>query len=205
MPIRSSALAAVLATFAFSSGASATTIPFDFDLDGASSGTNVNLNVNLGGDFVADDLRIVSGNCNGTGGSCAALNRNETTTISRSSGLGFLLSSFWYQLLGVNAELEVTYFDDGGGVLGSDFFSGLVDGHNDGGHTVIPAVTGEVFSVLFDNTSARPGNVRLDDFSTQVSEPLVPMPAPGAGMLLISGFGGLAFLRRRLSARRAVL
>ena len=201
MPIKSSVLAVVLATFAFSSGASATTIPFDFDLDGASSGTNVN----LGGDFVADDLRIVSGNCNGTGGSCAALNVNETTTISRSSGLGFLLSSFWYQLLGRNAELTASYFDASGGLISSDVFSGPVDGHNDGGHPVIPAVTGEVFSVRFDDTNARPGNIRLDDFSFQISDPLVPLPAPGAGMLLISGFGGLAFLRRRLSARRAEL
>lgn len=193
MTVRSSILATVIATFAIAGSAHAATVTTGFD--GISGGNNVN----LGGDFEADDLRIVGGNCNllpgGSGAPCAALNRGDTTTISRTSGLGFFLTSFWYQLLGASAELEVSYFDSAGDLLGSDFFSGPVDGENDGGHVVMPSYTGEIFSVLFDNPGENPGNVRIDDLAFEVADAAVPLPA--AGILLLSGFGGLAFLRRR--------
>lgn len=176
----------------------AATVSVDFTDLG--SGTDIN----LGGDFVADDLRIVNGNCIdgsiGSGAPCAALNRNETTTISRSSGLEFMLSSFWYQLLGANAELEVSYFDADGSLLGSDFFEGPVDGNNDGGNTVIPSFTGDIYAVLFDNPGDNPGNVRIDDLAFEVATDVAPIPLPAGVWLLLTSLGGLAYAGRRKKA-----
>ena len=182
------------ASMSFGTAAQAATITLDFT--GISGGNNVA----LGGDFIADDLRIVSGNCAAASGApCAAFNGNETTTITRSGGGSFTLTSFWYQLLGARAELEVSFLDSMGGILSSIDFDGPTDGNNDGGHVVSGSITTPIFGILFDNPGNNPGNVRVDDLVLAFDDAPAPVPIPAAGLMLLTALGGAAAMRRRAS------
>ena len=182
------------------SGVAAQAATLTIDFTGISSGTDVDLGGGFVADFfVADDLRIVNGNCDSTSGRpCAALNVNDVTTITRDSGDSFKLTSYWYQLLGDKAELEVSFLDASGGTLGSDAFSAPVDGNNDDGHVVAGSFLADIWGIRFDNPGRNPGNVRFDDINLSYTVAAVPLPA--AGWMLLAGLGGLAAASRRKKA-----
>ena len=190
-----SVLLSAAVVLGLAASANATTLSADFT--GVSGGTNVP----IGGDFVADDLRIVGGNC--ATAPCAALNGpTDVTTIFRSSGLGFMVDSFWYQFLGNDNTLTVSIATSAADLMNNIFstfavFEESVVGSNNGGQTTAGPV-GEIFAIRFDDTSSRPGNIRIDDLMLTVETAPIPLPAGGA--LLVTGLGGLAFARRRKSA-----
>ena len=168
--------------------ASAATVTVDFD----SLGNGPDSTVDLGGGFTADFLRIVSGNC--ADGSCLAINPNETTTIRRTDGTAFSLTSYWYQLLGRSADLFVQAFDMDGNQVADDFWQGDVDGSNEE-VTVFPSDFINIFSLTFDNLGN--GNIRVDDLALSYDAQVAPVPLPAAGLMLVMALGGFGTLRRR--------
>lgn len=193
--MKSVLLSAVLA-FGLAASANATTISADFT--GVSSGTNAS----LGGDFVADDIRIVNGNC--ADKPCAALNNNEITTVFRTSGLGFVVDSFWYQFLGNGTDnsLTVSVATSATDFMNDVFttfmtFTAAVVGNNNGGQVAAGPVD-EVFAIRFADASQGGGNIRIDDLKLTVDTAPIPLPAGGA--LLITALGGMAIARKRKKA-----
>jgi len=170
-----------LLAFAAPITASATTVNFD----GLSSGTNVD----LGATLVADDLRIVNGNCASL--DCMALNKNEETKITSTAGT-FTIDSFWFQLLGSKSELTVTTSK-----AGLEVFTISAYGSNDGGHT-FSALNNTAFQdiewITFIDSSSNAGNIRVDDVV------LSTVPLPAGALLLLSGIAGIAGLSRRRKA-----
>lgn len=137
--------------------------------------------------FSFEDARISGGNC--LVDHCMALNKNETSILSRVGGGLFSLNSFWFQTLGKPATLTIKSFNGINLIEQID----LVYPHNNGG---------QIFNHLFDNVTSISfhdsgrGNVRIDDLN--LSTPIVStVPVPAALPLLASGIAGLGFLGRR--------
>lgn len=151
------------------------------------------------GSYVVDTARIVNGNCDsdelgGSGPSCAALNQNETMTISRIDMGMFDLTGFWFELFGGGSDLDLVVATDVGGSL--TFTAASWSDHNGYFHDT-SATTGfqGIKSVTFSGTER--GNRRIDDLGLEAPS---AVPLPAAGWLMVAGLGGLAALRRRKRA-----
>ena len=167
--------------------------------------------------FQFDVAHIVNGNC--FDNPCMALNKTETSVLTRVGGGSFSLSSFWFEILGNPAILTVRSY--GGVDLREEFnLSEAVYPHNN---------KGQVFSHLFDNVTSivflnagagnlldgckkpkgksKPvdcsaGNLRIDEIN--VSTPTVSaVPLPAGLPLLVSGLFGLGLLKRRRDKAQA--
>ena len=175
------AAAVFLATATASSAANIT-----LDFSGVSSGTNVS----LGGDFVADEIRITNGNC--LVAPCAALNGPvDLTTISRVGNKPFTVDSFWYEFVGNRNILTVSVADMAGTFTTFANFLETVVGSNNGGQ--FAGGPANIYAIRFDSTSGTPGNIRIDDLSITTT----PIPLPAAGGMLLLGLGAMAVGRRK--------
>ena len=139
--------------------------------------------------FSFEDARISGGNCSVSHSHCMALNKNETSILSRVGGGLFSLNSFWFQILGKPATLTIKSFNGINLIEQID----LVYPHNNGGQ-IINHLFDNVTSISFHDTGR--GNVRIDDLN--LSTPIVStVPVPAALPLLASGIAGLGLLGRR--------
>ncbi|MFA9231949.1 MAG: VPLPA-CTERM sorting domain-containing protein [Microgenomates group bacterium] len=173
----------VCASFAVLAPSLASALTIDFN--GTSSGTPLVM-----GAYQIDDARIVNGNCNVL--DCLALNKNETSILTRVDGAAFTLTSIWFQLLGNPADLLITGSNIGSSVtlsspplIKNTPYNHLFDG-----------TFANVTSVIFSNIGK--GNIRIDDIVLGDNPTTVPLPA-GAG-LLIAALGSLGVMRRRRAA-----
>lgn len=176
------------------SAAQATTI----DFDGVSNG----LNADLGGGFIAEDIRIVNGNC--ASNECAALNTNGPTggrldlmTIRMDDNSAFSIDSFWFQRLGMPSALTVI---TSAMTSASEYL--VFDSSNTSNNqgitidTELNALFQDITFISFDNNGT--GNVRVDDIVA--ADDMTPVPLPAAGWLLFAGIGGLVAAGRRKKA-----
>lgn len=174
-------------------GASAATIDFESVVGPGG------LNTDLGNGFVAEDIRIVSGNCSTNGGQCAALNTNgprgsnlDLTTIRKADNSAFTITSYWFQRLGRPAE--VTVATSKGDVITWDQSNNT---HNTGTtvDTTGNALFEDIFFISFDNSGT--GNIRIDDL-VAASIPGVPLPASSLLLLgALAGAGGVLRTRKK--------
>lgn len=187
------ALAAALAALTMAGAASAATMGFK---EAQEAG------------FSFDPIRIVNGNCRS--GSCAALNDNETITMTRAVSGAFDLYEIGFSLLGRGQVIRARDKkpNAGGGntlTLTTDqglslSFSTTDYKHNED-HVVKldPTLFSGVRSVTFSTGAG--GNVRLDGLAASAfadpagSAPAVPLPA--TAWLLLGALGGLGGLRLR--------
>ncbi|MFN3261159.1 MAG: VPLPA-CTERM sorting domain-containing protein [Pikeienuella sp.] len=198
--IRTAARAA-LAFVLLSGAASAATIGFDGDKPKKGEAY-------AEGGFLFGEIRIVNGNC--LAGSCAALNDNESFTMSRADGALFDLSEIGFSLLGEGKVIRArdkTPSQAGGNTLTlttdqavSVSFSTSEFKHNkDHVVSLDPKLFTGLRSIAFSTGGG--GNVRLDNFfaasaaASGAQAPAVPLPA--TAWLLLGGLGALGFLRRR--------
>lgn len=150
--------------------------------------------------FVVDPARIVNGNCDGASGApCLALNDNETSAVTADDGSAFSITSFWFQLLGRGTDNTLTVTSSSGGSLSLD---ASTYGTNDGGQVFdltsladYATAWSDILSVTFASSDG--GNVRIDDIGLEGGGGVAPVPAPAAGLLLLSALGGIAFAKRR--------
>ncbi len=173
----------VCASFAVMAPSLASALALNFN--GTSSGTPLVM-----GAFQIDDARITNGNCNVL--DCLALNKNETSILTRVDGAAFTLTSIWFQLLGNTADLKIT----GSNILASVTLSSPPLNNNFAYTAIFGGNFANVTSVIFSNIGK--GNIRIDDI-TIVDVAAVPLPA-GAG-LLIAALGSLGVMRRRRAAK----
>ncbi|MDO8312162.1 MAG: VPLPA-CTERM sorting domain-containing protein [Sideroxyarcus sp.] len=178
---KSTVLCAILAMGTVGAASAAT-----IDFDSVPNPTPTPLVIGV---FEFDVARIVSGNCATTGGGCIALNKNETTTITRVGGGTFSLVSMWYQLLGngTGEELRVT-------TTGPAGTFDLAGAHNVGIDYMFSSLFQNITSVTFADING--GDVRIDNLNLVPSQ--VPVPA-AAGMLALA-LGGLGVAGRRKKA-----
>lgn len=187
------AAAACFAGLGLVSSAGAVTINFD----GEHSGSPL-----IMGEYQIDDARIVNGTC-GVDKPCLALNKLETSILTRVDGGVFTLSSIWFYLAGVASEtaglndLVVTSTGPAASIR-------LGQAPADGGYahnTEYVVDFGDLFkdvtSIIFSSYLGQ-GNVRIDDLV--VSSP-APVPLPAAGGLLLAAMAGIGMLRRRRSTQ----
>ncbi len=195
------AAGAALAFVLFAGAASAATVGFDGDKPKKGE-------TYIEGGFLFDDIRIVNGNC--LSGSCAALNDNESFTMTRADGALFDLSEIGFSLLGegkVVRARDKTPSQAGGNALTlttdqavSVSFSTSAFKHNED-HVVSldPKLFTGLRSITFSTGAG--GNVRLDNVfaasaaPSNAQAPAVPLPA--TAWLLLGGLGALGVLRRR--------
>lgn len=185
------AAAACIAGLGIVSSAGAVTLNFD----GASSDAPLIL-----GEYKIDDARIVNGQC-GVDKPCLALNKLETSILTRVDGGIFTLSSIWFYLDGQASkkdglnDLVVTSTGPAASIrLGQDAADGGYD-HNKGYVVDFGDLFKDVTSIIFSSYLGQ-GNARIDDIV--VSSPS-PVPLPAAGGLLLAAMAGMGMLRRRRS------
>ncbi len=199
------ALAAVLAT-GLLGAANAATVNSVIDF---TSGTIENVgggvkNYHEDG-YLFSDARIVGGPCEFTGADkCAALNKHEVTVLTREDGLAFDLTSIWFYLNGKAEDMSNAL-----AIYDTNNTSNRIDLTQAGythnvGHTVALNFL-NVFSITFAsggdilNCGKKQcndqGNARFD--TAELSHTTGEVPLPAGGLLLVSGLGALAAVRRK--------
>ncbi len=169
------------------SSAGAATINFD----GASSGAPLTL-----GEYKIDDARIVSGQCSVK--PCLALNKLETSILTRVDGGTFTLSSIWFYLDGKASknsglnDLVITSTGPAASIrLGQDAAFGGYDNNKPFTYN-FGSLFEDVTSIIFSSYNGE-GNVRIDDIVVTPSE----VPLPASLMFGVMGLACLGALRRR--------
>jgi hypothetical protein len=160
--------------------------------------------------FSFNVARIVKGNC--ATGPCMALNKNETSVLTRVGGGLFSLNSFWFKIFGSPATLAIKSFN-GANIVEQLVLSGVVKGQNSG--LIYNHVFNNVTSISFrnagnggsednvgkgkiriDDDDDGKGNVRIDDLNLSIPNASV-VPVPAALPLFLTGMAGLGLYSRR--------
>lgn len=187
--------AALIGAFVIGGAAEAATINFD-------QGKPKKGEIYVDGGFAFDPVRIVNGGCLEKG--CAALNKNESMTMTLVEGGIFDLRSISFSLLGEGKKKS----DAGGGALVLTTNTGVTlsfttaDYSHNSFHTF--ALNADQFrgvrSVAFTSTGG--GNIRLDSFAAAIStsSSVSAVPLPASLWLMLGALGGLGLARSRRAA-----
>ena len=145
--------------------------------------------------FSIDDARIVGGNC--LAGDCMALNKNETSVLTRIGGGMFSLDSFWFQFLGKPGKFTITSYSGATAIETLTLAEADYPKHN-GGQS-ISHLFADITSIVFANIGK--GNIRVDNLGLSTPQ-ISPVPLPAALPLLMSGLAALGFagFRRKQKA-----
>lgn len=158
----------------------------------------VTVDLNSPGVFTFTGLSTTNGNCPFGGSNCGLLNNNSSVTMTLTGGGTFTLDSVNFRHQGNGTDNTFTITD--GGDATSSLAFGQPDYVKKEDYTVSAASLGAVTSIIF--TSVGSGATRFDGINVTITPvaddgDVSAVPVPAAGLLLLSGLGGLGFLSRR--------